>query len=260
MDARQKEILEHWYAHIYEQQEDGAEITEYLIGEIGPKPLKIIEAGCGCGKLCIPLAQAGHAVTGIDRDESMLRIAREKVHQMQKIHFHRADLLSAPWGKDADVVILGANLMVNIETDREYKRAQKNLIERAHEALRTGGRLFIDFDCPLDLTKWEPANEEWICFEGADDMGTYGRFIVIDGTVNEITRVVTGSRRYEISPAQGEPFMYRTESWKYFPTIEEVCGWLYKVGFRVESISGGYHGEAFDEEHRRAVIWARKEA
>ena len=43
------------------------------------------------------------------------------------------------------------------------------LLERAHAALRRGGRLLLDFDCPLDVAKWTPANCEWVCFEGTDD-------------------------------------------------------------------------------------------
>jgi len=258
MDARQTEIMKHWYAWIYEKEEDEIEMSAYLAGKIGKKPLKVIEAACGGGKLCVPLAKAGHDVTGIDKDESMLRIAREKAEGMENIRFRQADIFNSPWGTGYDVAIVGANLLVNIVTDRDYKRAQKNLLERAYEALKTGGRVFIDFDCPLDLCAWGPANEEFVCFEGTDDKGTFGRYIVVDGTVNNATRVVTGIRRYEIIPAQGGGFIHRTESWKYFPAIEEVCGWLYRIGFRVESIAGGYGGEAFDPEHRRAVIWAVK--
>ncbi|MDO4741052.1 MAG: class I SAM-dependent methyltransferase [Eubacteriales bacterium] len=260
MNATQKEILEHWYAWIYEQQEDEAELTAYLLRELGDKPLKIIEAACGGGKLCVPLAQAGHDVTGLDRDESMLRIAREKAKDLPNLHIRQADLLAAPWGKGFDAVLLGSNLLVNIVTDRDYKRAQKNLLERAYEALRPGGRLLLDFDCPLDLDAWQPAREEWVCFEGTDDRGVYGRYVVIDGTANDRTRVVTGRRRYELFPAQGEPFVHYTESWKTFPTIEEVCGWLYRIGFRVEAVMGGCSGEPFDAEHRRAVIRASKRA
>lgn len=38
----------------------------------------ILELGCGTGRLAIPLAQRGHAVTGLDNAPDMLRVAREK--------------------------------------------------------------------------------------------------------------------------------------------------------------------------------------
>lgn len=258
MNDIQKQILEYWYAYIYEQDEDETAMAEYIVREMGDRPLRILEAACGGGKLCVPLAQAGHDVTGIDQDESMLRHLYEKSENLPNIHVLHSDLLAKPWGSGYDAVVLGANLMVNIVTDRDYKRAQKNLLERAHEALKTGGRLFIDYDCPLELSKWIPANTEGVCFEGNDDRGTHGRYIVLNGTASDRTRVVTGGRRWEITPADGEPFAHTESRYKYFPPLEQICAWLYRIGFAVESVNGGYNGEAFDHNHRRAVIWARK--
>lgn len=38
----------------------------------------VLEAGCGTGRITLPLAQAGHTVTGIDPSFAMLEIARRK--------------------------------------------------------------------------------------------------------------------------------------------------------------------------------------
>ena len=167
-------------------------------------------------------------------------------------------MIEKPWGDGFDAVILGANLMVSIVTDRDCKRAQKNLMERAYDALKMGGRLFIDYDCPYRLSEWTPATSEWVCFEGMDDHGTCGRYIVSGGTVNDRTRIVSGGRRWEMTTASGDQFTHAEKSYQYFPSLEQVCAWLYRVGFTVESVKGGYGGEPFDMEHRRAVIWARK--
>lgn len=258
MNENQKRILKHWYAWIYERDEDETEMAEYIVRNLGDKPLRVLEAACGGGKLCVPMAKAGHDVTGIEQDESMLEHLRRKAEGLPNLRAVQSDLLAKPWGSGYDAVILGANLLLNIVTDRDYKRAQKNLLERACDALKVGGRLLIDYDCPLELSGWEPANTEWVCVEGTDDAGTTGRYIVVSGTANNRTRVVTGSRRWEIAPADGEPFVHTADSYKYFPTLEQTCAWLYRVGFTVESVNGGYHGEPFDREHRRAVIWARK--
>lgn len=260
MSENQKKILKYWEAWIYERDEDETEMADYIVKSLGEKPLRVLEAACGGGKLCVPLAQAGHDVTGIETNEYMLSHLYKKAEGMTNLQVVQADLLSKPWGSGYDAVILGANLMLNIVSDRDYKRAQKNLLERAFDALKIGGRLLIDYDCPLELSGWEPANTEWVCFEGTDDAGTFGRYIVISGTANDRTRVVTGSRRWEITPAEGEAFVHTAQSYKYFPALEQMCAWLYRIGFTVESVNGGYRGEPFDREHRRAVIWARKTA
>ena len=258
MNETQKDILKYWYAWIYEQDEDETLMAQYLLDQLGPKPLRILEAACGGGKLCLPLAKAGHQITGIDQDKHMLDHLHRKAAEHSNIQAIQMDMLSRPWGSGYDAVILGANLMVNIVTERDSKCAQKNLLERAYDALKTGGRLFIDYDCPLEVSKWHPAISEWVCFEGTDDHDTHGRYVVIPGAASDRTRVISGSRRWEITPLEGEPFTYTEKRHQYFPALEQTCAWLYRIGFTVESIGGGYQGEPFDSQHRRAVIWARK--
>lgn len=258
MNADQKALMEYWQAWIYERDEDEREMAAYILWCVGERKLKIVEPACGGGKLCVPLAEGGHQVTGIDCSREMLNQAVKKAESLPNLQLQEADMLLQPWGKGFDIAILGGNLMVNIVTDRDYKRAQKNLLERAWEALKMGGKLFLDFDCPDVLSKWAPANREWVCFEGEDDRGTYGRYIVKDGTVDDRQRIITGERRWEMKTAQGENFVHTEKSYKHFPGLEQVCAMLYRVGFAVESIHGGYRGEAFDRDHRRAVIWARK--
>lgn len=259
MNDTQRKILEHWDAYIYEQEEDETAMAEYIVREMGERPLRILEAGCGGGKLCIPLSNAGHHVTGIDQDENMLRCLHEKVDNLPRLRIQYADMLEKSWDSGYDAVVLGANLLVNIESDRgDYKRAQISLLQRAHDALKNGGRLFIDCDCPLEISKWIPANTEWVCFEGTDDRGTYGKYIVVNGTASDRSRIVSGSRRWEMTPVNGEAFVHTKNSSKYFPTLEQIFAWLYRAGFTVESVNGGYNGEPFDAAHRRAVVWARK--
>lgn len=95
--------------------------------------------------------------------------------------------------------------------------------------------------------------------EGTDDLGTHGRYYVCNSTADEHSRTVKGQRRFELTPQEGDPLTVTVHFTKHFPTLEEVCGWLYRAGFSVISIHGGHNGEAFDQRNRRAVITARKE-
>jgi ubiquinone/menaquinone biosynthesis C-methylase UbiE len=40
---------------------------------------RVLELACGTGRITLPLAQAGLRVTGVDRSEAMLAIARHKL-------------------------------------------------------------------------------------------------------------------------------------------------------------------------------------
>lgn len=254
-----KTLQAHWLAHLYEQTEDETELTACMLRLLGPRPLHILEIGCGSGKLCVPLADAGHFVTGMDADEHMLHFARQKAIPLPGLHLIQGDALAAPWGSGFDAVILGTNLLLNIITTWDYKQAQKQLIFRAANALRPNGLLILDFDCPEMLTAYNNQNER-LCMEGTDDWGTSGKYFVCNSSAQEHTRTVRSLRHLELSPHEGTCFTVTLDSIKHFPTLEEVCSWLFRAGFTIISLHGGHHGECFDAQHRRAVITARKTA
>lgn len=62
-------------AEYTDYMEDLPALRAYAQRTDGP----LLELGCGTGRLLIPLAQAGYAVTGVDLSPEMLRRAREKV-------------------------------------------------------------------------------------------------------------------------------------------------------------------------------------
>ncbi len=259
MLQQQKKQLEYWKAYVYEQQEDETAIAACILRLIGDRRLRILEIGCGGAKLSAPLAQAGHDVTGMDASGAMLYFAVKQARSLPNLHLRKADSLAEAWGSGYDAVILGANLLCSLITDWDYKQAQKQLIQRSAAALKTGGKLIIDFDCPATLEAYGANAGEKLIFEGTDDHGTTGRYYVCGVFSDEKTRTVRSRRRIEITPAVGVPFQITTEHTKHFPTLAELCTWLYREGFTIEALHGGHHGEPFDALHRRAVIVARKD-
>ena len=61
----QREILKHWYADVYEQRQTSVEDVACLLSLVGAEPKRILEVACGGGRICVPLAQAGHVVMGL---------------------------------------------------------------------------------------------------------------------------------------------------------------------------------------------------
>lgn len=259
MLQQQKKLLAYWKAYTCQQQENEDALLACVQRLIGEAPRRILDVGCGGAKLSAPLAQAGHDVTGIDCSSAMLYFAAKKARSLPGLHIRKADAVTEAWGTEYDAVLLCANLMCDIITDWDCKQAQKQLIQRSAAALRTGGRLIIDFECPDTLEAYGAGAREKLSFEGKDDRGSTGRCFVCGSLSNEKTRMVRSRVRTEISPAEGAPFRTVTEHTKHFPTLAEVCTWLYREGFTIESLYGGYHNEPFDLAHRRAVIAARKE-
>ncbi len=57
---------------MYDREETGTQDSAFLLSLIGNSPKRILEIACGTGRILIPLAKAGHYVTGLDLDEAML--------------------------------------------------------------------------------------------------------------------------------------------------------------------------------------------
>jgi SAM-dependent methyltransferase len=54
-----------------------AAITELTAGYVGQRE-RLLDVGCGYGRIAIPLAARGYQVTGLDLSESLLRIGRKE--------------------------------------------------------------------------------------------------------------------------------------------------------------------------------------
>src|SRR5687768_8287448 len=60
----------------------------------------VLELGCGTGRISIPLARAGVALTGIDRSPAMLAYARGRLRRARlagRVHLVQGDIRSLPF-------------------------------------------------------------------------------------------------------------------------------------------------------------------
>jgi SAM-dependent methyltransferase len=117
-----------------------ADLVESLLG--GAVGKRVLDAGCGTGRVAIELAARGMDVTGVDADEHMLATARAKAPQLS---WRTADL--ADWdapddaaGEPFDLVLLAGNVMIFLAAGTEG-RVLANLTGR----LRPGGLLASGF-------------------------------------------------------------------------------------------------------------------
>jgi SAM-dependent methyltransferase len=245
----QNDLIQHWYAYIYDQQVIQNDV-EHIISTVGNPPLHILEVACGSGRISIPLAQKGHVVTGFDIDETMLARIPQKAQGLLNFNYFKADALTADWGKNFDVVILSGNVLVNIITDGDYKQAQELFIKKASGAVKKDGYIYLDFTCMRGESY--SGGKEYTIFEGTDDLGTFGKFIMGSGSYDSQTRIAPGTRRYEITPKNGETFSVTKDVVKHFSTHQQVLSWLVKYGFEIE------WQNAVEEETFHAIIWAKK--
>lgn len=126
----EQSIISKWIADMYDQHETGTDDVEFLLSIIGQAPKRVLEIGCGSGRILMPMATAGHIVTGLDFDEFMLSKLSEKSKGMSNINWRKADVIRNSWGSGFDIVVIAGNFLFNIVSEMEYKEAQRLLVQK----------------------------------------------------------------------------------------------------------------------------------
>ncbi len=98
----EEKIIVAWNAEMYEKFETETKDVDFLLSVIGSKPLKILEAACGGGRILIPLARAGHDAAGFDIDDCLLEKIGAKAEGLDNIVWYKADALEGAWGSDSE--------------------------------------------------------------------------------------------------------------------------------------------------------------
>jgi len=116
---------------------------------LAPPSKRVLDLGCGSGRVLVPLAAAGHRVTGVDRDEQALACCRQSLDEVgSSADLVQSDFLAgfAAAGSAFDAVLcLGNTFLTIADVD-----AAVGLLARVSGALREGGWFAMD-DCPADF-------------------------------------------------------------------------------------------------------------
>lgn len=119
-----------------------ADFVESLLGQTDGR--RVLDAGCGTGRVAIELARRGHSVLGVDADLDMLATARTKAPDLSWIHADLADL-GAHSTETFDVILLAGNVMIFLAPGTE-ERVMGELVDR----LTPGGLLVAGFSIRPD--------------------------------------------------------------------------------------------------------------
>ncbi|WP_254178730.1 class I SAM-dependent methyltransferase [Cytobacillus oceanisediminis] len=106
-----------------------------------PKGAKILDLGCGQGRLSLPLAKAGYTITGFDGSLSLLNEAKDRAKkECLKINFEHGDMRELNYTNQFDAVI-------NIGTAFGYVTKEEddlNILKRVNNALKPNGILLLE--------------------------------------------------------------------------------------------------------------------
>jgi 2-polyprenyl-6-hydroxyphenyl methylase/3-demethylubiquinone-9 3-methyltransferase len=121
--------------------------------------LDVADIGCGAGAQCLLWAESGHRVHGLDVNQPLLKLARERAERAGVVvDFHLGTATALPWASSSLDVVLLPELLEHVEEWRPC-------LSEAVRVLRPGGLLFVSTTnvlCPvqqeftLPLYSWYP--------------------------------------------------------------------------------------------------------
>lgn len=101
-------------------------------------PLRVLDAGCGTGRIAIELARRGCQIVGVDLDEEMLKQARRKAPELA---WQQGDLSTVTLDRAFDSIVLAGNVMIYLTPGTEAA-----VVANMARHLTPGGLLVAAFE------------------------------------------------------------------------------------------------------------------
>lgn len=106
---------------------------------------KILELGCGTGRLLIPLLKNGKKVAGLDLSKRMLEILRKKAKEQNLApKLYLGNMINFKIKEKFDTILVPYRAFLHIENQEDQIKTLKNI--RAH--LKPKGRVILNFFTP----------------------------------------------------------------------------------------------------------------
>ena len=216
----------------------------------------ILEAMCGTGRVLLPLAEAGHSITGIDISPAMIAITQAKIeaaHLMGQAGAAVGDIRAIDLGKRFGLAIVAMNSFMHLTTTEDQLGALRSM----REELQRGGLLILDLfnPEPQELTADQGVLVHAKSFRSSDGLE-------VQKYVLRRTDFATQTHYVEFVYDQiGADRLLRrdvlpfTMRWVYRFELEHL---LTQTGFDLEALFGSYDLEDYTSDSERLIAVARR--
>jgi ubiquinone/menaquinone biosynthesis C-methylase UbiE len=213
---------------------------------------RVLELGCGTGRVTMPLARAGVSIVGIDRSGPMLRRAARRVRSLsfrrdgrrRPVSLVRGDIRTLPFQRDRfDAVLAPYGILQSLVRDRDLAQTLRSVAD----VLSPGGLFGIDL--VPDVPNWREYRNR-IQLRGRAAGGTH--LTLIESVRQDPrARLTTFEQRYVRRSGKAVTERTFALTFRTLP-VKSMIKRLERAGFEVERVLGDYQGRPWDE---RADVW-----
>lgn len=235
-------------ARFYDYNPDTIDDIQFYRDRIPSPNTKVLELGCGTGRVLLPLVKDCAYIHGVDISEAMVAICQGKLDSAglstNKARVEVGDITTVHLGRTFDLITAPYRVFQNLETDAEVT----GLFETVRRHLSKNGTCILNIfnsDRDPESMRLEWAKEsEYFCWEVPVEGGRithHGRNVSVDPK-RMILYPNLIYRRYRGDDLVEEVTLEILMRCYYPDEFEEV---IVKHGFEIINRWGGYSGESY---------------
>ncbi|MDE2669402.1 MAG: class I SAM-dependent methyltransferase [Chloroflexota bacterium] len=231
---------------------DGGDDLDFWLPFVAEHGGPVLEVGAGTGRIAVPLARAGHAVTALDPSPAMLAVARRRAAaERLAVSFLDGRLPGAELPPAAfATVILPNDVFLACAAEDEQVRA----LRAASTLLAPRGRLALEVAGPGHWLDPDDNGEPILAWSG--DVG--GERLEVwhvrhDDLATQTRRLRI---RYQVTGASGQVRQTESEHVLRYVTLPELTSMLDAAGLRVLDTWGDYLLGALTNASERLIVTA----
>jgi ubiquinone/menaquinone biosynthesis C-methylase UbiE len=215
---------------------------------------RVLELGCGTGRVSLPLAKAGIALVGIDRSAPMLGRATRRAGALRRVAggvtFVRGDIRALPFAAGRFSMVLAPyGILQSLLAERDLAAT----LESVCRVLTPGGTFGIDL--VPDVPNWREYDNR-VQLRGRAAGGAH--LTLIESVRQDPRRRLTTFNQCYIERRGRQTVEHQFALTFRTLSVRQMTRRLERTGFEVEAVLGDYRGRAWDERSDVWIILARR--